>query len=222
MIQFNLLPDVKQEYVKARRMRRLVTLASLAVSGAALFLLILMLVSVDVVQKKSLHDLNNDIARYSKQLKAVPDLDKTLTVQNQLNTLTSLHDDKAVTSRLFGYIAQLTPAQASISKLTVSFASGTSTIDVQGEAPTLDVINAFADTLKATTYKTDAAGGGKATKAFSSVVLTTFGRDSKGATYTIDLNYDPLIFNSANQVTLTVPAGAGGAQAILFQKQAGN
>jgi Tfp pilus assembly protein PilN len=221
MIQFNLLPYVKQEYVKARRLRRLVTLASFAVSGAAVFLLVLMVLSVEVVQKKSLHDLNGDISRYSKQLKAVPDLDKILTVQNQLNTLTGLHDQKAVVSRLFGYIAQLTPPQVSISTLTISFVDGTNTINVQGEAPSLDVVNAYADTLKATTYKTDESNS-SSTKAFSKVVLTSFGRNSKGANYTIDLEYDPAIFSSTNQVTLKVPAGNGGAQAILFQKQVEN
>jgi hypothetical protein len=272
MIQFNLLPDVKQEYVKARRMKRLVMLASLAVSGAAIFLLLLMITTVDVVQKKSLHDLNNDIAKYSKQLKSTPDLDKILTVQNQLNTLTGLHDKKVVTSRVFRYIAQVTPGQTSISKLTVNFSNAANstnaagTFDIQGEAPTLDAVNAFTEELKSTTYIDASAqewelgssykqgdtvlhvGAGyiathdstadgsnepglgshwhdnwkAAPNAFSKVVLTAFGRDDKGATFTIDLSYDPAIFDSTNDVKLTVLSGAGGAQALLFQKQAGN
>lgn len=233
MIQFNLLPDVKQEYVKARRTKRLVILASLAASGVSVFVLLLMVLTVDVVQKKSLHDLNNDIGKYSKQLKAVPNLNKMLTVQNQLNTLTSLHDQKVVTSRLFGYIKQFTPSQATISKLTVNFSddgstdsttptSQPSTFDIQGNAPSLDVVNAFTDTLKATTYKIDGDGSSSSSKkAFSNVVLSDFGRDKNGAKYTIDLSFDPAIFDSQNSVTLTVPAGLS-TQAELFQKQAGN
>lgn len=219
MIQFNLLPDIKQEFIKARRTKQLVTLMSIGASAAALFLLMLMLVTVDVVQKKSMHDLNGDISKYSSQLKAVPDLDKILTVQNQLNTLTSLHDQKLVTSRLFGYISQLTPTQATISNLNIDFTANTLTLT--GEAPSLDVINAFTDTIKATTYTTNAAGS-QATKAFNNVVLASFGRDSKGATYNITLGFDPVIFNSANSVKLNVPSGTGGAQQLLFQKQAGN
>ena len=92
MIQFNLLPDVKLEFIKARRLKRLVVMGSVGFSALALFILILVLVSVDVVQKKSLHDLNKDIQSNSTQLKSIPDLDKILTVQNQLGTLTSLHD----------------------------------------------------------------------------------------------------------------------------------
>jgi len=219
MIQFNLLPDVKQEFVKARRTNRLVTLVSIGVSGVSLFLLLLMLVTVDIVQKKSMSDLNGDITKYSHQLKAVPDLDKILTVQNQLNTLTGLHDQKVVSSRLFGYISQITPTQASISSLNIDFTAHTMTVN--GEAPSIAVINTFTDTLKSTTYKTDAAGS-QATKAFTSVVLSSFGRDSKGATYNITFNFDPAIFDSAHNVTLTVPSTTSGAQQLLFQKQAGN
>ncbi|MFA5004242.1 MAG: hypothetical protein WC498_03150 [Candidatus Saccharimonadales bacterium] len=219
MIQFNLLPDVKIQYIKARRTTRLVTLISIIVSIAALAVFLLMIVTVDVVQKKSLSDANKDIVKYSKQLKAVPDIDKILTVQNQLNTLTALHDKKAVVSRLFSYISQVTPAQATISNLATDFTVNTMTIS--GEAPSLDVINGFTDGLKATTYKTGATGASSA-RAFSNVVLSSFGRDSKGATYTITLGFDPLIFDSANSVTLTIPAGTSSNTTTLFQKQAGN
>lgn len=216
MIQFNLLPNVKQEYVKARHTKQLVIVISLAVSAAALAVFILLILTVDVVQKKSLHDVNSDIAKYSKQLKSVPNLDKILTVQNQLNTLTGLHDKKVVTSRLFAYVSQVTPVQASISKLTVDYTANT--IIVSGEAPGLDIVNTFADTLKQTNFKTDSTDK----KAFTNVVLTSFGRDSKAATYTLSLAFDPLIFDSANNVTLSVPSGATGAQQQLFQKQAGS
>ena len=215
MVQFNLLPDVKLEYVKTQRTKRLLTLVSTFASIAGVVLLVLSLVSVDVVQKKSLHDLNNDISKYSTQLKSVSDLDKILTVQNQLSTLTALHNQKPVTSRLFTYISQVTPSQATLSQLTIDFTANTLTIG--GTAPSLDVVSTYTDTLKATTYKTDAAGA-VSTKAFSSVVLSTFGRDSTGATFTITCSFDPIIFNSANNVALTVPTTADADQSSVFQE----
>src|SRR5581483_3376261 len=109
MVQFNLLPDVKLEYVKTQRTKRLLTVVSLIASLASIAILLASVVTVDVVQKKSLNDENNDISRYSAQLRSVPNLNKILTVQNQLSTLTSLHDQKPVTSRLFNYIAEVTP-----------------------------------------------------------------------------------------------------------------
>src|SRR4051812_29619221 len=117
MVQFNLLPDVKLEYVKTQSTKRMLTVVSVIVSLASIGVLLLSFVSVNVVQKKSLSDLNNDITKYSRDLKGVKDLDKILTVQNQLSTLTSLHDQKPVGTRLFDYIAKVTPAQANLNQL---------------------------------------------------------------------------------------------------------
>jgi hypothetical protein len=211
MVQFNLLPNVKLAYVKAQRTKHLLTLVSIFVSIAALVVLGLSLVSVDVVQKKSLHDLNNDISRYSNQLKNVKDLNKILTVQNQLGTLTSLHDQKPVASRLFTYISQITPQQANLGKLTVDFANSTMTFG--GSAPSQLVVSTYTDTLKSTTYKTDADASGHA---FTNVVLSSFARDDAGASFTITASFDPAIFASQNNVTLKVPATAGADQSSVF------
>jgi hypothetical protein len=218
MLQFNLLPGVKQEYIQARRTKQLVVLVSFAVSAASLAILLLLLISVDVVQKKSLSDANADIKKYSAQLKAIPNLDKILTVQNQLNTLTSLHDQKPVVSRTFTYLSQLTPSTVSISSYTADYAANTMTI--LGEAQSLDQVNVYADTLKATTFSADSSTSNG--KAFSSVVLSSFGRDSKGATYTLTVSFDPAIFSSQSDVKLSVPNIVTSAQQQLFQKQAGN
>jgi Tfp pilus assembly protein PilN len=212
MVQFNLLPDVKLEYVKTQRTKRLLTLVSLFASAGALAILFLSFVSVDVVQKKSLHDLNSDITKYSSQLKSVPDLDKILTVQNQLGTLTNLHDQKPVVSRLFSFVTQVTPAQASLNNLNLDFAANT--ITVGGSAPSLDVVSTYTDTLKATKYKM--GGSSMDMHAFSNVVLSSFGRTDKGATFTITLNFDPAIFNTKNDVTLEVPQSANASQSTTF------
>ncbi len=217
MIQFNLLPDVKLEYVKARRTKQLMILISMSLAGASLAVLILMSLTVFVVQKKSLHDANKDIDTYSTQLKAVPDLDKVLTVQNQLNTLTDLHKQKVVSSRLFTFMSQVTPAQDALSKINVDYTQNLLTIS--WVAPSLDVVNAYTDTLKNTTYHTDDSSSDSKQYAFSSVVLSSFGRDSTSATFTITMNFDPAIFSSASaNIGLTVPAGTTGAQSQLFQK----
>jgi hypothetical protein len=215
MLQFNLLPDVKLEYVKTQRTKHLLTLLSLAAGVVGIAVLLLSVVTVDVVQKKSLHDLNKDIKKYSTQLKTTPDLNKILTVQNQLGTLTSLHDQKPVTSRLFTYISQVTPAKASLNKLTIDFTANTLTIG--GKAPGLDVVSTYTDTLKATTHSETADQIGK-THAFANVVLSSFSRDDKGATFTITCSFDPAIFNTANNVTLTVPPSSGADQSSVFDR----
>jgi len=215
MIQFNLLPDVKLEFIKARRLKRLVLLSSVGLSALSLFILILVLVSVDVVQKKSLSDLNKDIKSNTQQLKNTPNLDKILTVQNQLNTLTSLHDQKVVSSRLFTYISQITPAGVTISSLNVDFVQNTMTMT--GAAPDLVAVNRFIDTIKATQYTTDS--NNTPTKAFSSVVLNSFSRGEVGgtATYGTNFSFDPAIFSNTQKVSLTVPSGTVSNTSVLFK-----
>lgn len=213
MVQFNLLPNIKLEYVKARRTKYLVTFISIVVSGVAILVFAVSLFVVDVAQKKSLSDLNTDIGKYSKQLRGTKDLSKILTVQNQLNTLTSLHDGKPVASRLFDYITQLTPAQASLNKLTVDFTGNT--MSIGGTAPSLDTVSLYTDTLKATQYTTDK--NTTQTAAFSNVVLTNFARDDKGATFTITLTFDPVIFRGTDVVKLIVPSTASADQTNVFQ-----
>lgn len=201
MIQFNLLPDVKLEYIKTERLKQLVVTVSFLASAAALALLIILVLTVDVWQKKSLSDLSNDIATSSKQLRSTPDLSKILTVQNQLGQLTTLHDQKYVDSRLFGYLSQVTPTQATIS--TMNTDNTQNTMSISGDAPSLDVVNTFVDGLKFTKYTV--AGSTESQNAFSNVVLSTFGRSGEGASYTITLSFDPVIFSNANKVTLKVP-----------------
>ncbi len=218
MIQFNLLPDVKLQYIKATRTKHIMELVSTVVIAGSLVVFALMISAVDIVQKKSLSDLNKDIATYSKQLKQTPELNKILTVQNQLNTLDGLHSSKAVASRLFPYLTEITPANASISNLSIDFVANTVTIS--GQASAIDVINTYVDTLKATTYTTDTDTAGT-THAFNNIVLTSFSRSDKGASFSISASFDPIIFSNTNTVTLKVPAGSTVDPSALFKSQTG-
>ena len=213
MIQFNLLPDVKLRFVKAQHVKHQVISGAVILGLAALVLLAFMFFTVNVVQKKSLSDLNSDIKTYSNQLQSISDLSSILTVQNQLNTLPGLHNNKVVASRLFTYVNQLTPQNTTLSQLNVNFVDNTMVFS--GEAPSLVVVNTYTDTLKATTFQS----GTNTKKAFSAVVLTSFGSDAGKATYTISFKFDPLIFNSAQTVALAVPAGPTVDPAAIFQKQ---
>lgn len=202
MIQFNLLPDVKLEYIRVRRTQRLVIGTALVASGAALAVFLMLFLTVDVLQRQSMANLTADISKYGQQVRNTPNINRLLTVQNQLQVLPSLHDQKAVASRLFGYMQQVTPTVVTISDLSVDFTKDT--MSITGQSASLDAVNTYADTLKFTTYSTaDHQVSGK--KAFSDVVLSNFSRNSQGATYNISLNYDPAIFSNASGVTLSVP-----------------
>ncbi len=202
MIQFNLLPDVKLEYIKTRKTKRTVVTAALVIGGSALGILILLFFFVNVLQKQHLSHLNSDIKRDIAKLQDTPDLDKVLTIQNQLNSLPALHDQKAVSSRFFGYLSQLTPTDATVSAAKISFDD--STITVNGDAKDITTVNKFVDTIKFTDYTV--AGSDEKKKAFSNVVLTSFGKGEKSTSYSIQFSFDPAIFDGKGEVKLVVPS----------------
>jgi Tfp pilus assembly protein PilN len=202
MIQFNLLPDIKIQYIRARRQKHLVLMISGIAIAASLVTLVVLFSTASIIQKKSISDLNKDIKAASNELKSTPDLTKMLTVQNQLKVLPELHEDKPMASRIFSYVAQVTPSEASISRMLVDF--DTKTMTISGSAVSLEVVNTYTDTLKFATYHTE-NDRAKEAQAFTDVVLSSFGRDAKGASYTITLTFDPIIFDNTQEVTLTVP-----------------
>jgi Tfp pilus assembly protein PilN len=203
MIQINLLPDVKQHFMKAQRTQRLVTTTAFIVTASALALFVLLFLAVNIWQKQRIKDLNSDITRLSDQLKNTPDLDRVLTVQQQLKSLPTLHDQKPAAKRLAGYISQVTPAAVTVAEFKVDFAAHT--FDITGQTDKLENVNKFVDTLKFTKYKLTPADQ-EEKPAFSSVVLKTFGRDNNTASYNITLVFDPIIFDAkSKELVLIVP-----------------
>lgn len=205
MIQFNLLPDIKLEYMRARRTKRLVVAVSAVVTGVSLVIMITLLLVVFVFQRSYINGLSGDINKYSADLSNTTDLNKVLTVQNQLNSVNALHQLKPDTTRILPYLTRLTPLEARISSLTINY--GDNTIMISGSADNLRAINQYVDTLKFTKYSLPPVDGQTAEPlpAFSSVVLTNFGRDQSVASYTINATFDPVIFDNTKKVELIVP-----------------
>lgn len=223
-LQFNLLPDVKQQYLKAQRTKRTVISASFAAAAVSLFILLLMVATVYVVNKNKLSDANKNIDKYSQQLKSIPNLDKILTVQNQLNSISSLHQQKHITSRIYQFLPQLTPSTVCMGKLTMDLTANS--LVIEGSSDSQKSVNTFIDTLKFTTYKMN--GQETSTKAFPSVIESQFGLDSTNstslqkcggkpavATYQLTVQFDPSLFSNANQISLTVPAGLVTTRSVL-------
>lgn len=202
MVQFNLLPDVKIDYIKANRLKHSLITAAFLVAAGSVTLAVLLYLGVGVVQKKHLNDLSKDLRSTAATLSSTPDIDRIITVQNQLTTLPTLHAAKPAASRVFGFLSQITPASISISSAAVDFTANT--MSLTGNAKDLLSVNTFVDTLKYTTYIKSSDDTGK-TKAFSKVLLTGFSSTDKGATYQISFSFDPEIVKNQNNITLVVP-----------------
>jgi hypothetical protein len=211
MSQLNLLPDVKLQFIKTQRLRRTVGVLSVLVAGALLAVFVLLLLYVRVAQKQHINALDKDIDTAVATLQENTDLDKVLTIQNQLNSLPALHQQKVVSSRLADYLAKLTPNKATISSVEVDFEA--STISLQGNADALKTVNKFIDTIKFTKYTTNTEGAAPA-NAFSDVVLQNFtvstssegSENSSPSTYEIALNFDPAIFAGISNEEKADPA----------------
>lgn len=209
MIQINLLPDVKVEFVKARRLKRTILAVCFLISAVAVAIFALLFISVTVVQKRHLGNLDQDINDYTNQLESTPDIAKILTIQNQLGALTTLHNDKPVASRIFTYIRQLAPGEASIETLTVNLDE--QTMIITGKAVNLAAVNKFTDTLKFSSFSFESDEQTTNKPAFTEVTLKQFGVDASGteagkpANYSIEFRYAPEIFSNAGNVKLTIP-----------------
>ena len=199
MVQFNLLPDVKKEYIKARRTKRLIlTVSTLAVAGSLAVTVVLFLF-VAIAQNKSIDDLSEDISSDISTLRSTNDLDKILTIQSQLDALPELHQQKPELSRAFEYLIQLTPADIKIQEVKIDNIENT--MQITGSASDLASINRFADTLKFSRYSTPDE---KDKVPFSSVI-TTLNRNEEKSTYEIDVVYDPQLFDNSLEIKMVVP-----------------
>lgn len=219
MIQFNLLPDVKKEYIKAKRTKRIIYSTSMLSALIAIGVTLLLLSIVQVVQKKSINDLTNDIEADIASLQAVDDLNKILTIQYQLETLPELHEQKPKTSRIFSYLTQITPEELRISSVNLDIEE--STLTIEGSAPDIASVNRYADTLKFAKFVAVDAGGESdldqardevaslpiddASNRPFSEVSTDLSRSEESASYEIRLIFEPELFDNTKEVALIIP-----------------
>ncbi len=112
MISLNLLPDVKKDLLRVRRERNLVVSISVIVVGASIGVLLLLSGTLGVlIGAKALmeNSIKND-EQTIKQAQKKKQLDKYITIQNQLKQIGKLKSDQQVYSRLMDYLTQLNPA----------------------------------------------------------------------------------------------------------------
>lgn len=147
MIEINLIPDVKQELLKAQRTRAMVISASIVtsiVAGSVVVLLVLYLGVQGV--RGSLVD--TAIKDGSAELAQVEDLSKILTIQNQLGKIDELSAKKQIDSRIFDVLSAVIPPapnEVQVSRLTTN--AEESTITLEGQTRAYDSMEVFKKTI---------------------------------------------------------------------------
>lgn len=168
MISLNLLPDVKKDLLRVRRERNLVVSISVVVVGASIGVLLLLSGTLGVlVATKALieNGIKND-EQTIKQAQKKKQLDKYITVQNQLKQIGKLKSDQQVYSRLMDYLTQLNPAapnNVQISSATIEAPTGSSgdtsssssssasadgiTMTIEGKTTNFSALDVYKNTL---------------------------------------------------------------------------
>lgn len=155
MIEINLIPDVKQELLKAQRIRASVITVSIFAGLIAIGVVVVLVLWIYGGQTVRGILLDNEIKSRSSQLAKVPDISNTLTIQNQLSKLSAMHDDKPVDSRIFDVLQAVNPPAPnaiSVNDLTIDSTSNTITIDGQASNG-FAALEVFKKTLSATTIR---------------------------------------------------------------------
>lgn len=203
MIQFNLLPTVKAEYLRTKRLKRIISLVSALVIAVCVGILAILFTIVFVIQPRMLNNLDKSIKSVANDIKSTKDINKVLTIQNQLIAVSGLHDQKPRAERLFTFLTQTTPANISIESFDVDISS--SKINVSAQAKTVVDMNKYVDILKFTdvNYGDDST---PETKAFSLVVLNSYAVSEDGVAFSVSFGYVPDILSvEKSKLKLVVP-----------------
>lgn len=151
MIQVNLLPDVKRELIRAQRVRATVISFSMlaCVISAVIVGVILLWMGVQVGRELRADGVIKD---QSEKLAKVDDINRTLTVQNQLSKITTLNDNKSTTSRMFDVASAINPdAPNNISIVTMTVDASTKRLIIEGQAKGgYNALDVFKKTILAT------------------------------------------------------------------------
>ena len=215
MIEINLLPNVKRELLKTRAMRNRVISISFLVGGAsiaAVVVLALILgsqIAAEAIQNGVIKDRND-------KLMAVEDLNKVVTIQNQLTKINEQHSGKKINSRIFDVVTAVNPvAPNNVSFSDIKVNPESKTITLEGSA-----VNGYSalETLKKTILNTkvQTTDGDKSSEVSLTKEIkdgdTSFGENSEGKKvlqFSFSFEYAEELLAPANNGTVSVLTPTG-------------
>lgn len=218
MIEINLIPDVKQELIKAQHVRSAVISVTILIGLASVAIVTLLAIYAFGVQTVRSALADDSIKKGSAQLAAVPDLSKTLTIQNQLTMISTIHDSTKIDSRLFDVLQEIIPpAPNDVQISTFKIDSSADQITIDGQA-----VNSYAavEVFKKTIEGAQVSySDGKTTQTVPlatnvSTSNTSYGEDASGVKvlrFTISFSYAPELLSPLSQNVKVTIANQGNA-----------
>lgn len=236
MIEINLIPDVKQEFIHAQRVRLSVITLSVIIGIVAVAIVIVLGLLLGVQSARG-YLLDNSIKDDSAKLADVPDINKTLTIQNQLGKISSIHQSSHVDSRIFSVLTSLANGNGDekVQYSNVAVDTSTDTVTVQAQTPTFNGLDVFKKTLVATNFRYSTEGSStKQTEPLASdisITNQTQALDATGkrvVTFTLSFTYtEDLLSPQSKNTQIVLPTATNatdsfeGIPSSLFTDKAG-
>ena len=202
MIEINLVPDVKQELIRARMIRSAVVSTAITITLIAVAIVVVLAVYIFGVQTVRGVVADDAIKKGGAQLASVEDLSKVLTIQNQLTKINALNDNKKIDSRIFSVLqAIIPPAPNDVKVSSLVIDAETNTITFEGQTPTYPSLEAFKKTIAAANirYNDEEDKQQDVTLASDlSISNISYGEDSSGAKvlrFTVSFAYAEELFS---------------------------
>ncbi|HEY8992660.1 MAG TPA: hypothetical protein VIM37_02310 [Candidatus Microsaccharimonas sp.] len=202
MIEINLIPDVKQELIRARMIRSTVVSGAIITTIIAAAVVAILSVYVFGVQTVRSAVADDAIKKGSAQLASVEDLSKILTIQNQLTKVNDLNNNKAIDSRVFELLqAIIPPAPNDVKVSSLIVDAATKSITFEGQTPTYPSLEAFKKTIGAANvrYMDDSKAQQDVPLASAlSISNISYGEDSTGKKvlrFTVSFTYADELFS---------------------------
>lgn len=119
MLEINLLPAEKKKASSDKKLRVLLSTILFGLATAGLAGTVLLGIYTKFVQPNHIDNLKSETETALNEIRETPQVDRLLTVQNQLQALPALHGDKPTTSRLFGYLTKIVPDNVALTQMEV-------------------------------------------------------------------------------------------------------
>ncbi len=134
--EINLVPDIKDEFIKTLKFRNLVFFLCIIVASASL-VVILIFISITGGQKTFITAKSNTIDALQQKISDYSDLSDFLTIHDQLGNISLIAENKVMLSRTFNILSAIIPTGAdyiNISELSIDLSSDAPTFRIEAQA----------------------------------------------------------------------------------------
>ena len=212
MIEINLIPSVKRELLKTRAARnRVISLSFLIGGGAIAAVVALSIIFVGQIAAEAVQD--GAIKDKNDKLTSITDINKVVTIQNQLSKISDQHAAKKINSRVFDVVSAVNPPDPNNVQFSViKIEPETKTIKLEGTASNgYEALETLKKTILNTKIKTSDSEETKEVSLTEAIVdgNTSFGENAEGAKvlqFSFSFEYpDELFAVSRGTVTVLTP-----------------